>query len=66
MFTHIHRTFVCMVSSTAIQVLHLRKAALRALYPPMAWAARLSAETRVMVPRRETLSPWILKMTPSS
>ena len=60
------RTFVCMVSSTAIHVLHLRKAAFRALYPPIACAARLSAETRVMVPRRETLSPRMFKLTPSS
>ena len=43
-------TFNYIFSFTAKHCLHLRSAALGALYPPKNWLARLSAGTRDIVP----------------
>ena len=59
-------TFVCISSTIAIQDLHLRNADVSDLKPPIKFAAGLSAETIVKVPRRWTLCPSMRKGTPDS
>lgn len=59
---HIMLTLVCICSSVAMQYLHFLNAEFRALYPPISWEARLSADTTVRVPLNTSPSPMV---TPS-
>ena len=59
-------TLVCIVSSTAIQLLHFRKADVNDLYPAIKFAAGLSADTATSVPRSFTVCSPITNNTPSS
>lgn len=60
------RTSVCISKSVTIQYWHFLKAEARALKPPTAQAARLSAEKMVTVPRQEKDVSATLNSTPSS
>lgn len=55
-----------MSTDVAIQKRHFLLADARALYPPIAQLAKLSAETIVIVPRKLAFIPLTTKLTPCS